>query len=120
MSGFASIALAVPMSLSVSFGGRKGCYHTKMGRLGQGCGLAAKLLLQPRAAFETSKLCSSIWKRVTAPLSIVRMIANCVAVMLPVALIRVRSAPTIAARRSLARISSTSKTWDLSVRGYHE
>jgi hypothetical protein len=34
-----------------------------------------------RAAFETSKLSSSIWKRVTMPALIVRIIANCVAVI---------------------------------------
>jgi hypothetical protein len=37
------------------------------------------------------------------------MIANCVPVTLPVALIRVWSAPMIEARLSLARMSSTSK-----------
>src|SRR6266404_1002571 len=71
--------------------------------------LLGELLFQVRAAFETSKLSSSIWKRVTTSSEIVRMIANCVAVILPVALIRVRSAPMIAARPSLARMSSTSK-----------
>ena len=64
---------------------------------------------QVRAAFETSKLSSSIWKRVTTSPVIVRMIANCVAMILPVALMRVWSAPMIAARLSLARMSSTSK-----------
>jgi hypothetical protein len=71
--------------------------------------LLVEILFQLRAAFETSKLSSSIWKRVTTSPEIVRMIANCVAVILPVALIRVWSAPMIAARLSLARMSSTSK-----------
>src|ERR1700690_3812876 len=62
-----------------------------------------------RATLETSKLSSNIWKRVTTSPVIVRMIANCVAIIRPVALIRVRSAPTIAARLSLVRMSSTSK-----------
>ena len=50
---------------------------------------ALELRFQVRAAFETSKLSSSIWKRVTTSPVIVRMIANCVAMILPVALIRV-------------------------------
>jgi hypothetical protein len=71
--------------------------------------LLVELLFQLRAAFETSKLSSSIWKRVTTSPEVVRMIANCVAVILPVALIRLWSAPMIAARLSLARMSSASK-----------
>jgi hypothetical protein len=44
---------------------------------------------------------------------IVRMIANCVAAIFPVALIRVCSTPMIAARLLLARMSSTSKVMGL-------
>jgi hypothetical protein len=64
---------------------------------------------QVRAALETPKLSSSIWKRVTTSPMIVRMIANCVTAIFPVALIRVCSRPMIAARLLLARMSSTSK-----------
>ena len=46
-----------------------------------------------RAALETPKLSSSIWKRVTRSPVIVRMIANCVAAIFPVSLIRVFNAP---------------------------
>jgi hypothetical protein len=38
--------------------------------------ILGELRFQARAAFETSKLSSSIWKRVTTLFSIVRMIAN--------------------------------------------
>jgi hypothetical protein len=70
-----------------------------------------------RAALETSQLSSSIWKRVTTSPVIVRMIANCVAMILPVAFIWVCSAPMIAARLLFARMSSTSKvTASVSVR----
>ena len=51
-------------------------------------------------------------KRVTTSPVIVRMVANCVAVMLPVALILVCNAPMIAARLPLARMSSTSTLID--------
>src|SRR5277367_3936801 len=81
--------------------------HDALARFGcSGSPLGWSRDIQVRAAFETSKLSSNIWKRVTTAPVIVRMIANCVAVILSVALIRVWSAPTIAARLSLVRMSS--------------
>ena len=73
------------------------------------CLLGGNYLSQVRAALETPKLSFSIWKRVTTSPVIVRMIANCVPVIFPVDLIRVCSAPTIAARLLLAKMPSTSK-----------
>ena len=50
------------------------------------CLSGGNYLSQVRAALETPKLSSSIWKRVTTSPVIVRMIANCVAVIFPVRL----------------------------------